>query len=120
VPGASHIWKLIDAAQEVLRQYVFFEPTWRGAVTWADAASRRSKGRKGSLARSPVVIRVPKRGLDTQYDPFARREGCLMVKGSVYASEAHFIVRPTLGFPTWYSLTKAGISKISKNLPQHC
>ncbi|MBM2715848.1 hypothetical protein JQK88_32580 [Mesorhizobium caraganae] len=115
VPGASRVWGLKGEAQDVLRQYVFFEPTWRGAVNWADTASRRAKGKKGTLARSPVIIRLPMRGLQAVRDPFARREDCLMVKGKVSAEQAEFTSGHVRGFARWAPLTEAMLSRFESD-----
>jgi len=115
VPGASGVWRLKGGAQDVLRQYVFFEPTWRGAVNWADTASRRAKGKKGTLARSPVIIRLPMRGLQAVKDPFARREDCLMVKGKVSTEHAEFTLGHLRGFAKWTSLTESELSHVESD-----
>ena len=97
VPGAAPVWKRSAVLRALGDHYVFFSDTWRGAVFWADAASRT---RRATDTR-PVVIRIPRAGLSAEPDPSGILPGCFMVRSGVAISKAEVFEGPHKGYPTW-------------------
>jgi hypothetical protein len=108
VPARKPVWtasRYIRAAvQEQCRDGVFFTTSWRAAVTWAEAAHLHARGRRNSVARNPVIIRIPKEGLEIETDRMAASPGCVFVRGAVSVVDAGVFLGPLAGFPTWKSL----------------
>jgi len=108
VPAMKPVWTanryVKESVQEYCKHAVFFTTSWRAAVTWAEAAHRRSRGPRDSLSRTPVIVRIPGDGLAIEPDRVAVAPKCVLVRGSVPAANAEVFVAPLQGFPTWTSL----------------
>jgi hypothetical protein len=104
VPAMKPVWTNREHIRDHCRQAVFFTTTWRGAAQWADMAHRRARGRRDSLVRRPVVIRLPAGELTIERDPLAMAPGCLLVHGEVATANADVFVGPLAGFPRWQPL----------------
>lgn len=107
VPSKVPVWKEKQVPRDFLARSVFFTTSWRGAMSWAQAAHLFSRGRKIGLHRMPVVIRIPASGLHLESDPRATVRGCLMVTGPVPSNNAQVIVGEVRGFPTWLPMRDA-------------
>jgi hypothetical protein len=59
LPGKARVWNDRYVSRKVLDTTVFFDTTWRGALSWAEIAHHHSKGRIDGLRRTPAVIRPP-------------------------------------------------------------
>lgn len=107
IPGHSPVWQGTDEKMKLVRavsdQGVFFATSWRAAMGWADWAHRHSRGRKDSLKRQHVVIRLKADGLSLQPDPAATSPS-LVVLGPVPVEGAEVISGNTTSFPTWVPL----------------
>jgi hypothetical protein len=106
VPAFKPVWKEGAHVEAHAKTAVFFTESWRSAVTWAEVAHFRSRGRRSSVARRPVVIRVSSDGLAIERDVVATAPGCLLVLGTVPAASAHVFVSMR-GYPDWINIHKA-------------
>lgn len=100
MPVDRPVWRgLVDA--EHLARAVFFASTWRGALDWAEIAHSRTRGRKDSLGRTPVVVRIKIGELEVFKDPKATVPGSVMVKPVITSNGADVLMGCTKGFPSW-------------------
>ncbi len=106
VPGKSKVWAEPYVSKEFLGSAAFFTNTWRGAMGFAEVAHRSSRGRRDSLHRKPVVVRLPSAGLSLQPDPVSTAPA-LMVEGRVSARNADVLLGLVRGFPNWLPLDEA-------------
>ncbi len=104
VPAMKPVWRDRAHVRAHASQAVFFTPTWRGAVNWAEAAHHHARGRRDSRARRPVVVRIPSVALVIEPDPLAAVPGCLLVRGTVSTETADVFIAPLTGYPTWRPL----------------
>ena len=103
--GEATVWddKLVPGINSF--SAVYFDSTWRGALDWAEIAHSKTRGKRDSISRMPVVIRIPvDEHLSLEPDPFAGKAGCYIVKGNVPVDDAQAIVGRVEGFPKWQPL----------------
>jgi hypothetical protein len=101
-PGANAVWKRSAVLRGLGDNFVFLTDTWRGAVFWAEAAS---KTRRATDTR-PVVIRIPRAGLSAEPDPSGILPGCFMVPSEVAVTQAEVFLGPLKGYPSWKPLAQ--------------
>jgi hypothetical protein len=104
VPALKPVWTNRTHIQNHCREAVFFTTTWRSAVQWAQAAHSHTRGRRDSLVRRPVIVRIPTNELVIEPDRLAMAPRCLLVRGGVPTANAEAFIAPLAGFPTWQPL----------------
>jgi hypothetical protein len=101
VPGKHNVWSEAFVSRQLLNQAVFFDTSWRGAMSWAQIAHYRSRGARNGFHRTPVVLRLPTSGLEIFTDPLASKSGCAFVRGQVAVGKADIIAGDVRGVPEW-------------------
>jgi hypothetical protein len=103
-PGRQPVWKQRKDLRERCSVGVFFGRTWRTAAWFADAARLHPRGPRNGVGRTPVVIRLPLKGLPIEKDRLAILHGCVVVNGLVGVEAADVFLPPLRGMPRWQSL----------------
>jgi hypothetical protein len=104
VPGRYLVWKNRKDLRERCSTGVFLSRTWRTAAGFADITRLHSRGPRDGLGRTPVVIRLPLKGLLVERDRLAVRHDCVVINGPVGVEAADVFLPPLKGIPRWQGL----------------
>lgn len=116
VPGAPAVWRTPDLAEHVAGR-VFLTAGLNGAQNWATVAHRRSRGRRDSKPRRPIIIRIPADNLALASDPRAMASDCLMSERTIDVRGAEGLLAGSHGPLDWRSLAELDAMKDLPPLP---
>ncbi|MCS4089949.1 hypothetical protein [Rhizobium sp. BK176] len=85
--GGKSPWSgIVD--DDYLSAGVFLTPSWRGAVSWAQATALTRTFQLRKDGSVPVIIQIKVNSMHLDNDVRARRPGCLMHPGDIDVSDA--------------------------------
>ena len=116
LPDQAAVWKE-GHLQQHRESGIFFADTFGGAEGWACFAFSRCRGRRASIKRRALVLRLPAEGLILDRDRRAMAPGCLVSRQAVDVSSAEWALAGSGQVPHWRGIREQLASDELPELP---